>query len=1093
MSPARVALIAVLIGLSVVPPVAARADEPIVIMHDRAKEKQQLIDKLKRDILKVDRTIAVTRGLIVQSKAAPYLPDLFFRLAELYVEKSRYMYVLQQEESTSSSDKGSIIAPEVRLLKEKALQTYRRIINEFPDYRDNDKVLFFIAHENRELGKFDEMLKVYEELIDKHPKSPLVDEALYIVGDYYFDKQDQAKAEHYYQQILDRPHSPSRQLALYKLGFIRLWQKNFNESFRYFELAAKEPLDETSAKALTVRREALTELVYVYTEIRPAKDALAYFEALCSDSDTLVFVLEKLGNRYWIRQEWENAAPIYRRLLTLNEDGEKDPDRAQRMYDAIRNSKGKVVPTAEDVRNLVRVAARARSDYRETPEDRAQIAKDFEVYARDLATKIQVEAQKSSDKTLSAEAAAAYGAYLSLFHAAKQVDLMRHNHAEALFASEKFVDSGREYEVLAKSADAKAPNREDLIYSAILAYYSALRSGQALSQYETVYARAGIEQLGAFYVKNYPRNDHAAEVKFNVARAYYDEGNFKQAGEQYASFVNEYPTNKDVSVAAHLALDAFHNLGDYDHLVKVAQTFIANPRLPPTLVAEIREIANRSRNEEIDELALRAGETTGDIGQGLLEYAEQQKGTEVGERTLHAAFMTYRDKHDVAKMKEVATKLLTEYPKSKLAAAELITLGRALADAADYENAAQIYEEFARRFPQEPPALDAQITGANIRLLLGDDARGIPSYEKALAMAPPRRRSELGVKIADAYLKSGDEARAQSTAMRVLQEDPGNAEAAVIVGKVLLSRNQLAEAQQRLSAVIANIQKNSRGGQGEGEAAGKVFFLLGEVLYRQFQAIPEADLEKRVALVEPLTQAYTGAAQLGAGEDAVGGVYRIGLVYQAMAEALTKVPEPAGLTAEQKTQFHAQVDQQALPLKNQAEEAFTTCLRKTRDLEVVSPYAAGCRTKAAVSEKAPIPSYPHGGLDNAKVQEFRLRLQHTPDDGEALLNLGELYLAAGDVHRARLVLNRLLEVTDTNSRAQSDLAVALWRLGEVQTANGVFRKALELDSGNDKARANLAAMYCLYGDVDGAKKEIASLKNPPQSAFDVEGSYTRCQ
>ena len=46
-----------------------------------------------------------------------------------------------------------------------------------------------------------------------------------------------------YQQILDRSHSPSRQLALYKMGFIRLWQKNFNESFKYFEQSAKEPLD----------------------------------------------------------------------------------------------------------------------------------------------------------------------------------------------------------------------------------------------------------------------------------------------------------------------------------------------------------------------------------------------------------------------------------------------------------------------------------------------------------------------------------------------------------------------------------------------------------------------------------------------------------------------------------------------------------------------------------------------------------------------------------------------------------------------------------------------------------------------------------
>ena len=86
--------------------------------------------------------------------------------------------------------------------------------------------------------------------------------------------------------------------------------------------------------------------------------------------------------------------------------------------------------------------------------------------------------------------------------------------------------------------------------------------------------------------------------------------------------------------------------------MKVAQSFIANNQLPAALVSrDAGRSPTRSRDEEIDELALRAGETTGDIGQGLMEYAEQQKGTEVGERTLHAAFTTYRDKHDLAKMK----------------------------------------------------------------------------------------------------------------------------------------------------------------------------------------------------------------------------------------------------------------------------------------------------------------------------------------------------------------------------------------------------------------------------------------------------------
>ena len=915
----------------------------------------------------------------------------------------------------------------------------------------------------------------------------------YIMGDYWFDKQDFPQAERYYQQILDKPHCTSRQLAYYKLGFIRLFAKNFNEAFKYFEAGVKEPVDESSTKSLTVRRELLTELVYAYTEIKPAKDALGYFETLVDNSDTLVFVLEKLGNRYWIRQEWENAAPIYRRLLTLNEDGEKDPDRAQRLYDAIRNSKGKVIPHAEDVRNLVRVAARARADFRESAEDRSQIGRDFEIYSRDLATKIQIAAQKGEgDKKLEAEAAEAYGSYLTLFHTEKEVLGMRKNHAEALFASDQFVPAGKEYETIAKAMNPRDPAREDMLYSSVLSYYSALRSPQLLTEFETVYSRAAVEQLGAFYVKNYARNAHAESVKFTVARAFYDEGNFKNAGELFTSFVAEYPHSKDVSIAAHLALDAYHNLGDFEKLVKVAQAFIANAQLPASLVSEMREIAARSRDEEIDELALRAGETTGDIAQGLLDYADQQKGTEVGERTLHAAFMTYRDKHDLVKMREVSFKLLTEYPKSKLAAGELLTLAKAQTDATDYEGAAQVYEEFTKRFPTEPPALDAQVSAANLRVLLGDTARGAQAYERALQLAPPRRRTELGDKLADAYEKAGDLARADAEARKVLQEDPGNAEAAVIVGKALLERNQLAELQQRMGAVIQTIQKTSRGGQSDSEAAGKVFFLLGEALFRQFNQIPDSDLEKKVGLVEQLTQAYTGAAQLGTGEEAVGALYRIGLVYQAVAAALEHTAPPAGLPADQLAQFQAQIQQQSAPLKQQADEAFTTCIRKGRDLEVISPYVAGCHQKVLIPDKLAAANFPPGALDTSKINDLKSRLAKAPEDGASLLTLGEAYLAGGDAHRARLTLARLLDVSEANARAQTDLGVALWRLGEVQAASGAFRKALEVDPTFDKARANLAAMQCGAGDVDGARETLQGLKTPPPASYDVEGGYSRC-
>ncbi len=245
-------------------------------------------------------------------------------------------------------------------------------------------------------------------------------------------------------------------------------------------------------------------------------------------------------------------------------------------------------------------------------------------------------------------------------------------------------------------------------------------------------------------------------------------------------------------------------------------------------------------------------------------------------------------------------------------------------------------------------------------------------------------------------------------------------------------------------------------------------------------------------MLETLTQAYTGAAQLGTGEDAVAGLYRIGMVYQDLADDLSKTPEPGGLSPDQKIAFRNQVDQQVAPLKQQAEEAFTTCLRKARDLDIVSPFTAGCRSHQSVEAVTIQPTFGGGGGDPGKAGEYRNRLLKSPDDVEALRGLAEADLAQGDARTARLVLARLLEIAESDPKGEADMGVALWRLGDVGDAAAAFHKALEQDPDNGVAKANLASMLCRYGDVEGARAKIQGGKLPPPS-FDVDPGYLRCQ
>ncbi|MBS2022524.1 MAG: tetratricopeptide repeat protein, partial [Deltaproteobacteria bacterium] len=457
--------LALLLALCAAPLPSRAADAPLQAQQKSKEEKTaELVAQLHNDISKTDRAIALTELQIARSRSAPYAPELQFRLAELYVEKSRYTYLLQQAE-TGASQQSSQVAPEVRLTKQKALQIYDRILRDSPDWPGCDRVRFYMAHEYRELGDFPKMIELEEELFAKHPNSPLAPEALLIVGDHWFGARELGKAEDAYNRVLAGPPSPVRDLAAFKMGWVRFNQGKHADAVKYFEQAAASPLlDGASAEVLSVKREALFDLVFSFTEARPWKGAVDYFEKLAQSHAVYLGVLEKLANRYFIKQEAEASVMAYRRLLMLSRDGTRDAEFAGRLHDAIKAGGDKTPPTPEDVQQIIRVAARAKSDERMTPAERTAEVDDLEVWARDLATTLLVIARKAPadkpDKAALSAAADAHLAWLSLFPDHPQAAAMRKNLADALFGAERWHEAGRAGEDVARDAEPKPAGAE---------------------------------------------------------------------------------------------------------------------------------------------------------------------------------------------------------------------------------------------------------------------------------------------------------------------------------------------------------------------------------------------------------------------------------------------------------------------------------------------------------------------------------------------------------------------------------------------------------------------------------------------------------
>ena len=158
-----------------------------------------------------------------------------------------------------------------------------------------------------------------------------------IVGDHWFGAQNLQKAEEAYVRVLAGPTSPVQDLARFKMGWVRLNQGKHPDAVQYFEAAAASPLlDNASQDVLSVKREALFDLVFSFTEARPSKGAVEYFEKLAGSHAVFLGVLEKLANRYFIKQEPEPAVAAYRKLLQIPRNPDRDAEYAERLHAAIK-------------------------------------------------------------------------------------------------------------------------------------------------------------------------------------------------------------------------------------------------------------------------------------------------------------------------------------------------------------------------------------------------------------------------------------------------------------------------------------------------------------------------------------------------------------------------------------------------------------------------------------------------------------------------------------------------------------------------------------------------------------------------------------
>ena len=91
-----------------------------------------------------------------------------------------------------------------------AIRTYQKILDTYPDYERNDKVLYQMSRAYDEIGQPDKAMEVTNRLVREYPHSQHVDEVQFRRGEYYFVRKRWQSAE----QAGHDPHKHDKQHGL---------------------------------------------------------------------------------------------------------------------------------------------------------------------------------------------------------------------------------------------------------------------------------------------------------------------------------------------------------------------------------------------------------------------------------------------------------------------------------------------------------------------------------------------------------------------------------------------------------------------------------------------------------------------------------------------------------------------------------------------------------------------------------------------------------------------------------------------------------------------------------------------------------------
>ena len=780
-----------------------------------------------------------------------------------------------------------------------AIALYKRLLTEYPSYKDSDQVLYQMARAYDELGRTDEAMETMERLIRANPHSEHYDEVQFRRGEYFFTRRKYPVAESSYSAIVNLgPTSSYYELALYKLGWTFYKQELYDDALhRYmalldhkvstgYDFDQKHEKEDERRAADTFRAVSLS-----FTNLG-GPEAVQEFFSKFGNRSYEDRVYSNLGEHYLTKLRYDDAAKTYKAFIALYPFHRAAPRFSMRIVETF--AKGGFPKLVLESKREFASRYGLQSEYwrHNKPEDSPEALAYLKTNLKDLANHYHAEYQSAEDAneklTNYHEALRWYGDYLKSFPTDAESPAINYRLADLLFENKDFGEAAKQYERTAYGYPTHSQSAA-AGYAAVYAYRQQLKDA-GKEQQEAV-KRATIASSLKF-ADTFPDHAQAAAVLGAAADDLYEMKDYRAAIDSAQRVIDKYP-GAELPIRRSAWIVVAH--GSFD-LAEYPQAEHAYAQ-----VLTVTPEGDASRAAFVDNLAA-----------SIYKQGEQA-----------------RDAKDYRAAADHFLRIRTAAPTSTIRPTAEYDAGAALIALQDWKSAAEVLEAFRSAYPQHKMHGEATKLIARAYRESGQLSRAAGEYDRlASESEDPALRGEALLAAGDLYQQSNANDKALDAYRRYLNEFPRPVEAALEtrfkISEIYRTTHDESLYQKELAEIVridaaAGSERTNR----TRTLAARSALVLAEQFYRDFVAVKlrqpfEASLKEKQQRMDATIDAMNRLVEYEIADVTAAATYYMAETYFDFSRSLKESERPTDLQAADMEKYEADLDETAFPFEEKA-------------------------------------------------------------------------------------------------------------------------------------------------------------------------------